>query len=123
MEASELPERVTRLEERMATKDDFSDLKDQIAAVERDLKEEIVGVKSDLKDLDHKMDVGFVELKNMIRGNTKLIEDNAELIKTSMLAAENKLLKKIVGWVIPALIFVIPAMVGLFNRFLAAPSP
>lgn len=122
MEQTNLPERITRIEENMATKD-------MLAAVEQDLKDQIVGVKSDLQKLDAKidqrtqalsakMDLGFSEVKRMIGENTKLI-------KHSTLEAENKLLKKIIRWGLALGLVVIPAIISLFARVMnvIAPSP
>lgn len=128
----ELSERVTRVEERMATQDDVANLKEQIVGVERDLKEQIgqverdltekiVGVQSDLQALDakvdrelqvinNKMDAGFADIRH-------LIEDSDKKLQTSVLAAENKLLKRIIGWAMPGLVFLVPAMISLFSRF------
>ena len=66
MEQSEqsghLGERVTRTEERMATKNDLRE-------GEHDPKNEIVGVKSDLQKQNAKMDTEFAELRRLIEVN------------------------------------------------------
>ena len=52
--------------------------------LERELKNDILGVKDDLHRLDRKMDKGCDDLKS--------------LVEVNVLANENKILKKIIGW-------------------------
>lgn len=90
MEQPELPERVTRIEERMATKEALvnleRELKDQLFGVERELKSEIGDLRTEMK-------TGFAELKGLIEKSQK--------------ETENKTLKQfIVFWVAVAGIFI-----------------
>lgn len=91
MEQSELPEKVIRIEERMATKKDLDAIKNDIGSLERDLKKdiarldkEVIGVRNDLKEMGIRFENRFDNLES--------------LIKTNMLETENKLLKRIFGW-------------------------
>ena len=84
MEQPELPERVARLEERSGHLATREDLVKNLNKLDKDLKDEILGVKNELQDLNIKVDKGFDELQS--------------LVKTSVLANENKLLKRIIGW-------------------------
>lgn len=115
--------RITRIEEQMVTKEDLSALRDMVRDGDQALKDQIVGVKSDLQELESKVDVGFVELKNLIEANA--LETNNRfnqlqtIVENTKLEAENSLLKKIVGWGIPFGVIVIPAMISFFNKFLS----
>ena len=87
MEQNELSSQVVTITERiqhLGTKDDLNTLKTDLLSLESDLKNQIGKVDRDLNEMGIRFDNRFDNLETLIR--------------TNALAAENKLLKKIIGW-------------------------